>query len=71
MLGLEMMIYYERDCGFWLRIVAFVLQFLDNYCNYVVTIIFYLSLMKHSAIFAFNYNMLFIKLPKDGRKLGN
>lgn len=51
--------------------MAFVLQFLDNYCNYVVTIIFYLSLMKHSAIFAFNYNMLFIKLPKDGRKLGN
>lgn len=69
---MQIYVRFGNDDLLWtIRIVAFVLQFLDNYCNYVVTIIFYLSLMKHSAIFAFNYNMLFIKLPKDDRKLGN
>lgn len=69
---MQIYVRFGNDDLLWtIRIVAFVLQFLDNYCSYVVTIIFYLSLMKHSAIFAFNYNMLFIKLPKDGRKLGN
>lgn len=69
---MQIYVRFGNDDLLWtIRIVAFVLQFLDNYCSYVVTIIFYLSLMKHSAIFAFNYNMLFIKLPKDDRKLGN
>lgn len=69
---MQIYIRFGNDDLLWtISIVTFVLQFLDNYCSYVVTIIFHLSLAKHSAIFAFNYNMLFIKLSKDGRKLGN